>query len=204
MDLLSRRSRTGWSLAVTGGILALCVGAGALGQDRIWTGALSAAHDSPAFRKQAQLASGEAACSACHAAGRAPDRMCLRCHEDRKAIDAHRGIDKPAGIRGRQSVRSAWLGHPHVPLACSSCHREHEEDGALLKQVANTLCEACHPSQHETRQSRSQRKSFLLAQGGPKAVKEFDGVVLETWSRRCVTCHHEHDDYSADEGEMKE
>jgi hypothetical protein len=47
------------------------------------------------------------------------------------------------------------------------------------------------------------RKS-LLARRGPQAIEQFPGTVLETWSRRCVTCHHEHDDYAADEGEMKE
>jgi hypothetical protein len=209
MDLLSRRARTGITAAATGGILVLCLGAMALGQNRIWTGTLSTKHKG-------------IGCSDCHAGGRAPDRQCAGCHTEADptlvARDAHRGLLKAPDAFGRQGSRAGWGGHPHLALACASCHREHEEDGASVRQVANAVCEACHARQHETSTSRHQRKRFYARQDAA-ARRKFDalqGAVLDTWSRRCVTCHHEHgsrppeknarpgEAYDVDEGEIKE
>jgi hypothetical protein len=202
MELLSRRARTGMGWSVTGGILTICVGAMAFDQESVYTGRLSAAHRSAAFVKQARGIGASDACGACHADGQAPDRMCARCHTEQKPIEAHRGVTKPAKPPGRQGAREAWMGHPHLPLACASCHREHGERGEPLKRVADATCESCHPGHHEKTGSRTVRKS-VLARQGEAAVKAFPGTVLETWSRRCVTCHHEHSDYAADEGEVK-
>jgi hypothetical protein len=104
MDLLSRRARTGIGWIVTGGALAVCVGAMAFDQESIYSGRLAAAHRSAAFMKQAKAAGADDSCDACHANGQAPDRLCAGCHADRKPIEAHRGVVKAAKPPGRQGA----------------------------------------------------------------------------------------------------
>jgi hypothetical protein len=209
MDLLSHRARTGISVATTCGILAVCVGAMALGKNQIFSGSLTSKHQG-------------LGCNDCHAGVSVPDRQCAVCHTDADptliARDAHRGILKQAGTFGRQGRQKAWLGYPHLALACASCHREHDQDRRPLEQVSNAVCEACHFHHHETPNSAYQRKSYV-ARSSPAAKKRFEqlqGGELETWSRSCVKCHHEHgsrppeknakpgEAYDFDEGEIKE
>jgi hypothetical protein len=209
MDLLSGRARTGITAAATGAILAACVGAMALGQNQVWTGALSAKHRG-------------LGCNDCHSGGQAPDHQCAGCHTGADptliARDSHRGLLKPPGPFGRQGEHAGWGGHPHLPLGCADCHREHGETADSLKQVSNAVCEACHARQHETPASPHQRKRYYAGHS-PAERKAFDtlqGALLDTWSRRCVTCHHEHgsrppeknakpgEAYDVDEGEIKE
>lgn len=96
-----------------------------------------------------------------HGTGAGDSEKCAACHEfgpnvlaphslDRATLDALTRSARPASAESiplAATISNAVLGPPpgmNNPVACGSCHKEHQGQGFDLADISNTTCTGCH------------------------------------------------------------
>ena len=219
----SMRSRRG-RVALAAGILSLCallfIFSGTIGHQILQPGPISADHAEMGDCSLCHVAFAGGPANWLHAAFTTADpaadsKKCLACHDKGEhALNAHNLstaalTDITQDLSQREppgptpiafSVVRAVFPVPEQTngdLACATCHKEHEGEGANLMQVANARCQSCHvaafagfadghPKFHDYPYDRRTRLVFDHASHNRK---HFPEEGKEKSPDTCVECH---------------